>query len=39
MYHRFSINSVLLDILFRDENNILSRENDLLFRENDISFR
>lgn len=35
----FAINSVLLDILFRDENNILSRENDLLFRENDKSFR
>lgn len=38
-YKAFSaINSVLIDILSRDENNIFSRENDLSFRENDISF-
>lgn len=33
-----AINSVLINILSRDENNILSRENDLLFRKNEISF-
>lgn len=32
------MNSVLINILSRDENNILSRENDLLFRKNEISF-
>lgn len=33
-----AINSVLINILSRDENNILSRENDLIFRKNEISF-
>lgn len=32
-----AINSVLINVLSRDENNILSRENDLLFRKNEIS--
>lgn len=33
-----AINSVLINILSRDENNILSRENDLLFRKHEILF-